>query len=544
MRNGIIAIVGLSLVLGSLACGGEGTPDQVVLGDGDFTKTDGKWDSSAVAVFLDFEFDAEVYTSSRWRIEQQIEDQLLYTIGQLNGETSVGRLDKLTLTDVRTVSEGSGFLTTYHAVLPVAWGKRDDVPAEYALLLPRDNTSAGQDAFTEKYSHSCVDWGAHDVTPGSMWYYYRPERSGCSLDDADIVKAAAAVSVSDLGTTGKYPEYDLVWQDRALNVVAIFGKYEDGATTSSDAGISAYNEFVRDLKRSLAGYGLTTTPADVPDAPGIAMDDIVFEATLPGGETITITTLLVDNVRTAGAEFDARYEALTPTADLITYNGHAGLGSNIRAMANKGSWAQGQYAVVFMNGCDTYAYVDSALFDAHAAVNPDDDVGTKYVDIVTNAMPSFFSNMSDSTLAIVEALIAFDEPLTYERIFTKISSTQVVLVSGEQDNTYVPGGGGGSGDPAWSGLAESGTLARAEEARFETPTLPAGAYLFEMTGTGDADLHVRVGLAPTTSAFDCRPYKTGSDEKCVVELDAPTTIHVMVRGYSAESTFELVGSPR
>ena len=38
-------------------------------------------------------------------------------------------------------------------------------------------------------------------------------------------------------TTGKYPEYDKVWEDGTLRVVAIFGKYEDGATTSSDAGI-------------------------------------------------------------------------------------------------------------------------------------------------------------------------------------------------------------------------------------------------------------------------------------------------------------------
>ena len=84
-----------------------------------------------------------------------------------------------------------------------------------------------------------------------------------------------------------------------------------------------------------------------------------------------------------------RYEGLTPTADYIVYNGHSGLGQNVRDLARRGAWNTGQYAIVFMNGCDTYAYIDSALAEAHADVNPDDPDGTKYLDIVANAMPSY-----------------------------------------------------------------------------------------------------------------------------------------------------------
>ncbi len=62
-----------------------------------------------------------------------------------------------------------------------------------------------------------------------------------------------------------------------------------------------------------------------------------------------------------------------------------------------------------------------------------------------------------------------------------------------------------------------------------------------MTGTNDADLYVRVGSEPTTSAFDCRPYASGSAETCSVSLSEPNIIHVMVRGYAASSTFDLVG---
>ncbi len=51
---------------------------------------------------------------------------------------------------------------------------------------------------------------------------------------------------------------------------------------------------------------------------------------------------------------------------------------------------------------------------------------------------------------------------------------------------------------------------------------------------GDPDLYVRFNQDPTTTAYDCRPYLSGAEEKCA--LDVPTNgtaVHVKVRGYSA-----------
>lgn len=518
---------------------GEQTVDQ-----GDLVKPEeGKADSSVQAVFVDFEFDGEVLASSSWSAKSAIEDQLLYTIGQLNGEKSVGRLDKVELSNIQTSNEGGKTRVTYHAKLPVAWGKKNAVPTRYTLQLPKDGTYSGYESFTEKYSHDCVDWGAHDVTAGSMWYYYRPKASRCNLDAADVVAADATVTVSAINTTGKYPEYHRVWEDDVLEIVAIFGKYEDGATSSSDAGIAAYNEFVGAVKSRLGGHQLETTPAELPYAPGVETPDIVFEATLPDGKRVVVTALLVDNVRTAGATFDARYNQLSGSADLIAYNGHAGLGANIRALAQKGNWVAGQYAMVFMNGCDTYAYVDSALWDAHAAVNADDPSGTKYLDIITNAMPAYFRSDAEATMAFIDGLLDYEEPRTYEQMFKEVDAAQVILVSGEADNEYFPGWPGGGEEPVdWSGLSEAGSVERNQEIRFETPKLAAGSYRFDLTGNNDADLYVRVGEAPTKTSYDCRPYKYGSKESCVVELSSDAPIHVMVRGWAASSEFQLVGS--
>ena len=164
-------------------------------------------------------------------------------------------------------------------------------------------------------------------------------------------------------------------------------------------------------------------------------------------------------------------------------------------------------------------------------------------------MPAYFHSDSEATMALVDGLLAYDTPRTYEMMFRDIDSHQVVLVTGEHDNVYVPGYEEGGEEPVepttpWAGLSQAGSLSAGAEWRTETPVLPVGGYAFEMTGTGDADLYVRIGSAPTAELYDCRPYRSGSKESCTVELTSPAVLQVMVRGYSTTSTFDLTGSPR
>ena len=510
--------------------------------DGESIKVDdGKEDSSALGVFLDVEFTGKLVTDSSWDDKGTINSQLFFTVGQLNGMNAVGRVDKAIVTNISKTTVGGKTQITYTAKLPVIWAKRNAVPATLDLRLPLDMSSAGQDAFTAKYKTSCVDLGAHAVDSGSMFYYFRPLKSGCALAAGDVFATSAATSPSLVQTTGKFPEYNKVWEDGALNVVAIFGKYEDGATTTADAGIAGYNQFVAAMKTELGTHGLTTVPATVPTSPGVAAPDIEFSATLADGKKIHVLALLTDNVN-AGLQqtaFRSRYETASTRADFIVYNGHAGLGSNIRALASAGKWVAGQYVVVFMNGCDTFAYIDGSLSSAHKAVNSDDTTGFKYIDIVNNGMPAFFASMAGATMSMFRGLLAYGNPKTYEQIFATVDSSQIVMVTGEQDNTFTPGGGGQP--QPWAGLTGTATVARGETKNWSTPTLAAGTYSFALTGSGDADLYVRVGSAPTTTAYDCRPYKTGSNESCQVTLAQPSTLNVMVRGYATTSTFDLVG---
>ncbi|WP_310056113.1 proprotein convertase P-domain-containing protein [Agrilutibacter niabensis] len=75
--------------------------------------------------------------------------------------------------------------------------------------------------------------------------------------------------------------------------------------------------------------------------------------------------------------------------------------------------------------------------------------------------------------------------------------------------------------------------------------VPAGASGLKFAiagGTGDADMYVRFGSAPTTSVYDCRPFLSGNNETCNIATAQAGTYHVMLRGYTAYSGVSLTGS--
>lgn len=80
-------------------------------------------------------------------------------------------------------------------------------------------------------------------------------------------------------------------------------------------------------------------------------------------------------------------------------------------------------------------------------------------------------------------------------------------------------------------LDDSNTIIPGQHISYQTPELPAGRYEVSLSGTsGDADLYVSAGAAPTTSRYDCRPYRWDANELCTVTLTAPAKIYAKIVG--------------
>ncbi len=100
-----------------------------------------------------------------------------------------------------------------------------------------------------------------------------------------------------------------------------------------------------------------------------------------------------------------------------------------------------------------------------------------------------------------------------------------------------------TGNELENGIAKT-NLGSSTELSF-TLEVPAGAtnLSFDMTGgTGDADLYVKFGSAPTSSSYDCRPYKSGNTESCPISSAQAGIYYVKLVAYSTYSGVSLTGS--
>ena len=95
-----------------------------------------------------------------------------------------------------------------------------------------------------------------------------------------------------------------------------------------------------------------------------------------------------------------------------------------------------------------------------------------------------------------------------------------------------------------NGVPVSGLGASQGNSLNYTMEVPAGAtdIKFDINGgSGDADLYVKFGSAPTDSSYDCRPYKNGNSESCTGS-NTGGTYYVRVKAYSTFSGVTLTGS--
>ena len=107
------------------------------------------------------------------------------------------------------------------------------------------------------------------------------------------------------------------------------------------------------------------------------------------------------------------------------------------------------------------------------------------------------------------------------------------------------GGGGGGGNTLSNGVPVTGLSASTGSDVVYTMDVPSGASNLNFAisgGSGDADLYVKFGSAPTDSSYDCRPYKGGNAETCSFATPSAGKYYVRVKAYSSFSGVSLSGN--
>ncbi|MBT4762017.1 MAG: hypothetical protein HOO06_09995 [Bdellovibrionaceae bacterium] len=378
-----------------------------------------------------------VNSPSPFTAEKRIQEQMKYTIGQLNGVSSVADLNRLEINILDIIpTQNNKYSVSYEAHLFIAWPRNLNIPEEFQLILPESTENQALYDFYEQYvDEKCQSSGAHDLSVGIFWYYYRPNNQDCQLGTEDqpafAVKFSMQLSVSEENTQGKYPEYHKVWEDGRLVITAIFGMADSENTSTYDAGVYAFQQMYHDVIRYYGELISTSLPPGT--HVGLATPEIRLVLKSESGP-VEVNLFLVEGIRFPYNGFRQKYNKLTKYSDFISYAGHSGLGANIRALARMGKFVKDQYQIFLINGCDTFAYTDHALRDAHVEVNPLADSPYRYIDLITNAMPAFFHSNVRAVMAVVRGLT--EKRKTYREILSDFDSYQKASVVGEHDNRW------------------------------------------------------------------------------------------------------------
>jgi hypothetical protein len=112
----------------------------------------------------------------------------------------------------------------------------------------------------------------------------------------------------------------------------------------------------------------------------------------------------------------------------------------VNALARKGRVARDKYQLVLLNGCQTFAYIDTTLVDRRREANgvSRDPDGTKYLDVMANALPGYANNLASMSATLFAAAVKPATPKHYNDLMATMPTSHIVAVFGEEDNAFQP----------------------------------------------------------------------------------------------------------
>lgn len=367
-------------------------------------------------------------------VNKAVTDQLAYLIGHLQSGSFIasyqypgviGKKYEVELLDVTAPENGKQFLTyrfegkvNFHSSVFSTSNVRY-VP----LKMPLNPYDIYAHAFV-KGKNECV---SEESTPTSFFYFWDTEKENCPLKgDKELVLHLTGKLEQKSNTVMTWPEYDQLYARPELNIAVFFGYINEIDFTRinpEDEGFLSYQNF----KKNMLAQDFVILKEKTA-APGIALS-ILFEKTIINQfgltQKIKVNVLLSDTAwASPDRTFAAAYQDALENAQIVTYDGHSGLGKNLSLINFPATQWNNDYQLFYFNGCSSYAYYTDMYFVAKPG-------GTRNLDIISTGLPTPTSTSAPNMMAFLQPFLD-----------GKIESFQSLLVGMENSNrgeTYLSG---------------------------------------------------------------------------------------------------------
>jgi hypothetical protein len=460
MKFDSIAIV-VSICLSLLACSDKervGSPIKAQSGDQLYSAVGQEKAVSFSALYLTTYTSLDEYKEAVNPVsKRQVLNLVMFLFGPLTHREIAGvhRPEEVTIDTLNPVVDGNKVYVRFS--YSSRWLIHQSVLEKGELIVPLPyNTEIVYTIYTKGWKR-CTDTYPSHQTQSMLWYYWDPSRYGCDHQlGLEYQNVLVEMGASQEQTILSYPEYKEMIRNqdekKTLSMTFAFGYVEDQANpnpyTDSDSGMQEFQSYIQTTDQTLAPLGFLNEPIL---ASSYQKNSDLQIGTKWVGE-IGGVKIVVKVVSTAGIDqMDLFAKSYAQEHDsFFGWFGHSRVGSGFDAEQFRKKLLyqpdlytlSESYQMIYWAGCNSYSYYTTPFFEMKAQLNPAlDPNGTKKLDIISNALPSYFAFNAVNAQVMLNALLGFQNPQSYQQIITELESQGsgwgvpvIVNVIGDEDN--------------------------------------------------------------------------------------------------------------